>query len=291
MLSPRKSLTLCGLALLLAACTALQTDLPAITESPTDNRDTGRVVWHDLLTNTPDASRRFYSKLFGWQFEDSGTEAYQLIRHEGKLIGGMADTRALGHEANVSQWVTVISVANMEAAVVAVKNGGGKVLTPPTHLPSRGTLAVIEDPEGAFFALLQTTAGDPPEAEPVLNGFLWDEVWAREIDNTRRFYQSVFAYELDSTATAEGDYGVFSTSSMPRLGLLPHPFPEVRPVMANYLWVEDPAAITQKVEALGGEILLEAGPRPLGGTVALIAGPSGAGIALQTWPLPETGDL
>jgi len=43
--------------------------------------------------------------------------------------------------------------------------------------------------------------------------------------------------------------------------------------------------ITARVEELGGIVILDASPRPLGGEVAFVAGPSGAGVALQTWPL------
>ena len=36
---------------------------------------------------------------------------------------------------------------------------------------------------------------------------------------------------------------------------------------------------------LGGRVIIDARKRQIGGKVAFIAGPSGAGIALQTWPL------
>ena len=39
-----------------------------------------------------------------------------------------------------------------------------------------------------------------------------------------------------------------------------------------------------RVVSLGGEILLPVEDREIGGQVALIAGPSGAGVVLQTWP-------
>ena len=39
-----------------------------------------------------------------------------------------------------------------------------------------------------------------------------------------------------------------------------------------------------------GTIYLEAQDRPLGGQVALIADPSGAGIALQTWSFESDAD-
>ena len=82
-------------AALLAGCSTLNVDLPAVTEAPTGQHDTGRVIWHDLLTTTPEESRRFYGELFGWTFEKPGIslgfgggDAYMLIRHEGRLIGG-----------------------------------------------------------------------------------------------------------------------------------------------------------------------------------------------------------
>jgi predicted enzyme related to lactoylglutathione lyase len=51
--------------------------------------------------------------------------------------------------------------------------------------------------------------------------------------------------------------------------------------------VDNPAAITARVAGLGGQVIVEARSRPIGGEVAFIAGPSGAGIALQTWPLAK----
>ncbi|MEE4185047.1 MAG: hypothetical protein V2J12_04705 [Gammaproteobacteria bacterium] len=43
-------------------------------------------------------------------------------------------------------------------------------------------------------------------------------------------------------------------------------------------------SVLYSVEMLGGKVLLDAAPRELGGEVALIQGPSGAGVVLQTWP-------
>ena len=60
-----------------------------------------------------------------------------------------------------------------------------------------------------------------------------------------------------------------------------NPFEGERPVWVNYIRVEDPAAITARVEGLGGNILVEAQERDIGGKVAFIAGPSGAGIVLR----------
>ena len=278
----------------LAACATATVDLPAITDSPQGGHDAGRVVWHDLLTTTPAESRRFYAELFGWTFEKPGLdlgfgsgESYMLIRHNGKLIGGMFDATSLETEQNVSQWVTVLSTANVDSAVASARSAGAEIVTPPTDLATRGRLAVLRDPEGALFALLTAKGGDPAIDPPTLDGFLWSEVWTSDVGRATSFYESVLGYERDKRELPDTDksYMVLASKGEPRAGVLQNPFVGERPVWVNYLRVADPAAVTARVEALGGRIILDAQARDIGGTVAFIAGPSGAGIALQTWPL------
>jgi predicted enzyme related to lactoylglutathione lyase len=293
---PVTRLTTLLLALLAAGCTAITVNLPPITETPTDQRHAGKVVWHDLLTNTPEASRRFYGELFGWEFEQprvfvgvGSGDSYMLIRHNGKLIGGMVDTNALGKKENISQWITTISVPDIDAAVERVAGAGGKVINAPESIGERGRMAVIEDATGALFAMIQTRHGDPGDAEPVPNGWLWDELWTSDVDAATGFYQAVLGFQHTDHAVEKADraYRVLrhGDSDKPRAGVLKNPFENERPVWVNYIRVEDPSAVTAKVEGLGGRVLVEAQSRPIGGEVAFIAGPSGAGVALQTWPL------
>ena len=138
------------IALLLAGCAAVNVNLPPITESATGERHNGKIVWRDLLTNTPEESQRFYGDLFGWEFERPGIDigfgsggAYTLIRHNGRLIGGIVDTNALGKRENISQWITTMSVTDIDAAVGRVDAAGGSVMAPPESIGSRGSMAVV----------------------------------------------------------------------------------------------------------------------------------------------------
>jgi len=282
------------LAVLAVGCAAMTPDLPAITDSPTSARHTGKIVWHDLLTNTPAESRKFYGDLFGWEFEKPGIDigfggesSYMLIRFNGDLIGGMIDTNAIGKQDNISQWVMMISVDDIQSAVTIIAESDGKVLRSPTELKSRGTLAIVEDPTGAIFALIQTKDGDPEDHEPIHNEFFWDELWTGDVERASNFYHHVIGYQRqDHPIEKSGrSYHVLKKDDKPRAGIMSNPFEGERPVWVNYIRVEDPASITARVEDLGGQILVEAKPRDIGGKVAFIAGPSGAGIALQTWPL------
>ena len=278
-------------------CAAITLDLPSITDTPTNERHAGKVVWHDLLTNTPEESRKFYGDLFGWEFEKPGIDIglggdapYMLIRHNGRLIGGMVDTNSLNRTQNISQWITVLSVDDVYAAADKVIANGGKMLKEPTELRSRGVLAIIEDPTSAIFAMVQTKDGDPADFDAEVNGFLWDELWTGDVSKTAEFYTEVIGFEREEREIVDSGvtYHMLTAKGTPRAGILINPYGEdVPPVWVNYLWVEDPSAVTSRVESLGGQILLETQPRDIGGEVAFIAGPSGAGIALQTWPLEQ----
>ncbi len=280
-------------------CTTTGIRLPAITDAPTGQHDPGRIVWRDLITDDPAQSRRFYEELFGWEFESVGTlfslggdDAYSLIRHNGRLIGGMVNEASLNNNAeNVSQWVVLMSVADVDAAADHFRGHGGEVLAPPTDVADRGRMAVVVDPQGALLALVQTADGDPEIHEPDYGDFLWDELWTTDLTAATEFYTGLTGLAKSDRAVDGGrSYRTLNRDGNPALGAMTHPIEGRRPVWVTYIRVADPAAITAKVAGLGGKVYLEAQQRPLGGQVALIADPSGAGIALQTWPLETTAD-
>jgi len=287
-------------AILVAACATTNINLPSVTDTPTGERLPGKVIWRDLLTHDAEMSQRFYAELFGWEFENIGSaaglgsnSAYTLIRHNGILIGGMIDTIALNNKNDISQWVVLMSVEDIDAGVASVTAQGGEVLTPPTNLQQRGELAIVRDAEGALMGLLQTRDGDPADREPEVGAFLWDELWTTDVNNATTFYEEVGGLEaanwdIDENQQSDATYRLLKSGEVPRVGIMPNPLEDLQPVWVSYLRVDSPAAITAQVAGLGGRVIVEARPRPLGGEVAFIAGPSGAGIALQTWPLEES---
>ena len=283
--------------LLTASCATLNIDLPSVTETPTGERLPGKIIWHDLLTNDPAASQRFYGELFGWEFESIGDSSnlkrdssYTLIRHNGILIGGMIDTLALNGRDDISQWVVLMSVEDIDGTVNKVLSAGGRIIAPATDLQHRGRLAVVRDAEGALLGLLETRDGDPADREPGNGDFLWDELWTTNVDNASAFYTDIASLntaevDIDADAATTPTYRVLNAGDTPRAGIMPNPLDGLDPVWVSYLRVESPAAIASRVSELGGRVIVEAQSRPIGGEAAFVAGPSGAGIALQTWPL------
>ncbi|MCZ6890206.1 MAG: VOC family protein [Gammaproteobacteria bacterium] len=289
------TLTATLVAALIAGCATVPVNLPSVTETPTGMQLPGKIIWHDLITDQPQASKKFYGELFGWEFESVGpnfgsvaSANYTLIRHHGRLIGGMVDQSRLQTTLDISQWVVLLSVRDINRSVQTLRAAGGTVYTPPTELADRGHIAVVADPQGALFALLQTKDGDPVDAPPGNGDFLWNELWASDVDAASTFYRSLADYDAASRPIDDTrSYHYLATGGTPRIGILANPIEDLKPIWVTYVRILDAESLDRvvaRVPELGGEILLAPEDRDIGGRVALIADPSGAGIALQTWP-------
>ena len=109
---------LLSVALSLAVTTCSGPRLSPVTAEPTSRWLPGKFVWHDLITNDPAAAKRFYGGLFGWTFKAvPGTDRYTVIRNHGEMVGGVALTDRKIDGKPISQWVSLISVPDVDEAV------------------------------------------------------------------------------------------------------------------------------------------------------------------------------
>ena len=69
-----------------------------------------------------------------------------------------------------------------------------------------------------------------------------------------------------------------------RAGIMRMPFAGMQPTWLVSVMVADPAASAQRAKQLGGRVLLAPRMDVRKGSVALVADPSGAVLALQRWP-------
>ena len=61
-------------------------------------------------------------------------------------------------------------------------------------------------------------------------------------------------------------------------------------VLVKLTWEQTVGPMPGSASTSGGTVIVDAQPRRIGGNAALIAGPSGAGIALQTWPVKQEAE-
>lgn len=282
----RRFIGLCLVLLFIISCSTKKMIVPPVTEFPTQEYHDGKFVWHDLLTDKLPEVKAFYGELFDWEFEgDNDPKApYTLIKHNGKPIGGIVYTD-LKKDINESQWLSYLSVPDVDAAAQFIKKNGGTVHRKPWDLKNRGRLAVVSDAQDALFVIFRANEGDPKESEPAINEWMWVELFSNNQEASSDFYKNFMGYTPESTVVRDtATYIVLKMGDDDRAGIIQNPFQGVRPNWLPYLRVKDPSVLVDKVEKLGGTVYLAPREDIRKGSVALIVDPSGAAVAIQRWP-------
>lgn len=115
----------------------------------------GALSWCELMTPDVDGAKRFYGELLGWTlepFNDTGMP-YTVVKAGDRPIGGIMATppEAAGMPPAWGIYITVNDVDALAGRVAAL---GGKLLVPPTDIPTIGRFAVVQDPAGACLSLI-----------------------------------------------------------------------------------------------------------------------------------------
>jgi uncharacterized protein len=118
--------------------------------------EVGAMCWNELSTRDVPAATRFYASVFGWGAKTSGegAEAYTEWQLDGRTVGGMMAMRPEVPASVPPHWLTYFAVADCAGTVEKAREHGGQVMVPPMTIP-QGTFAVLADPQGAAFAVIQ----------------------------------------------------------------------------------------------------------------------------------------
>lgn len=115
----------------------------------------GALVWNEAAVDDPEAARAFYAEVFGFHFDEiEGADGYTTFATEDRPLGGLGRHQS----GSPKGWTTCFSVASTDDAVAAVEKGGGKVTMAAQDTPY-GRFAVVEDPWGAAFSVMQELPG------------------------------------------------------------------------------------------------------------------------------------
>jgi len=114
------------------------------------------ICWHELATGRPDLAASFYTALFGWSTEARamGATPYTVFTSGGVPRAGMlAIDPAWGSVP--PHWLVYFAVSDCDGQVALVQSLGGTVRVPPADVPAAGRFAVVADPQGAAFAVIE----------------------------------------------------------------------------------------------------------------------------------------
>lgn len=126
----------------------------------------GTPCWYELGTGDPDKAGEFYAAIFGWQIADSGMDEfdYRLARSGADMVAGMMSNA--GQQGNPPpNWLIYFAADDCDRTAADIAASGGQVLRQPDDIPGTGRYAIVADPQGAVFGLLQPDMSRMTEAE------------------------------------------------------------------------------------------------------------------------------
>lgn len=123
----------------------------------------GTNIWNELVTPDVDAAAPFYEKTLGLRAQpeempDGGGSYTGLFVGE-RMVGGTSTPEA----GMPPHWNVYFNVESVDDTVAAAQQHGGRVVAPAFDVPGIGRMAVLADPVGATFNLMQSPA---QEGEP-----------------------------------------------------------------------------------------------------------------------------
>ncbi|ATY12062.1 VOC family protein [Amycolatopsis sp. AA4] len=116
----------------------------------------GSLIWNEAILEDPVSARKFYSAVFGHTFDKaSDGEGHATFAVDGSPAGGVG-----GRESGLPRgWLVCFATGSVEETAAKAEAAGGKVTAGrvDTHV---GRLAVLEDPWGGAFSVVQAPTGN-----------------------------------------------------------------------------------------------------------------------------------
>lgn len=253
-----------------------------------DSYPAGTPCWIDLMSPDVDASKSFYSSVFGWdaqdEFDDEGNRIYTQFKQGDHIVAGLGG-QGPGMEGMPAIWNSYVATDDVAATAAAVTEADGTVMMPPMQVMDAGHMAIFADPTGAAFSAWQANDHKGADIANEPNTWSWNELMSRDIDTAKSFYSAVFGWEYDEMDMGPGGiYNVIKGGENNGLGglmAMPPDMPEQVPNhWAVYFTVADVDATLEAVKAAGGRVAQEPFEAPGVGRIAIVHDPAGGSFSI-----------
>lgn len=249
----------------------------------------GSPCWYELST-TPgklQAAEAFCGNVLGWSFADAGMEGftYHLASIGGAMVAGAMDMPP--DVAGMPPfWMIYFAVDDADKSVAQMVKSGAKVHREVADIPGTGRFAILADPQGAGFGILEPApmpgggAGHAFDQKKEGHGN-WHELMSTDPAKGFDFYGKAFGWQKSQAVDmgAMGTYQLFSHQGQDiggMMGLGNSPVPCWLP----YFGVGGTGAATGRITAGGGTVLHGPMEVPGGAFIAVARDPQGAHFAV-----------
>jgi len=247
----------------------------------------GRFVWHQLMTRDVPGAKKFYSKLVGWKTMPWPLDpSYTVCHADVGPVAGIADIPGDLPRDVPSHWVQYIGTRDVDGTADAAVRAGGSVMKAPSDMQGAGRYAVLKDPQGALFAIIDPeNARAESSGPPPLGTFSWHELATTDNEAAFAFYSALFGWDAMQRMDMGpgGVYLIFGQNGVQRGGI--YIKPAVSQAPPNWLpYARVPSADKGFALATSGGATEMVSPMdvPGGGRIASVSDPSGAGFAIHS---------
>jgi predicted enzyme related to lactoylglutathione lyase len=240
----------------------------------------GTFCWAELGTTDPEAAKKFYAGVFGWDAKDTpaGETIYTLLNLGGREVGGLYSLQ----KEQVAQgipphWLPYVAVTSADDAAKKAAGLGATISVAPFDVMEHGRMSVIMDPTGATFALWQAKnhTGAGVRDEP--GSMSWCELLTKDAKAAGKFYSALFGWTLKDMPMPDIAYTVYEKGPVPVGGMMEiqKEWGPVPSTWMTYFAVDDCRARAEKAKRLGATILKPPTDVPDVGTFSVMNDPQG----------------
>lgn len=242
----------------------------------------GTPIWVDLQSSDPDAAQRFYGSLFGWDAEtvpDAG--GYAFFRKAGKMVAGVGPIMG-DPSQQPSAWSIYVGTTDAAAIAQKVRDAGGTVVIEPMEVMDAGSMAMFQDPTGAYFGVWQPKGHGGAEVFNEPGSLTWTELETTDVEADKRFYSSVFGWGAETHGSGDQAYTEWQLNGRSMAGMMQMGSnfpPGVPPHWLVFFAVADCEGTVNHAKELGAQVMVPPTTIPQG-TFAVMGDPTGAAFAV-----------
>lgn len=243
---------------------------------------TDKHVWYELATSDMDAAQAFYHAVIGWDaapFATHGGPEYRIFSAAGKGVAGLMP---LPDGLRAPFWLGYVGVADRDAAV-ARATAAGATLHRVMDLPDIGRIALVGDPQGVGYAMIEGYGDRPSEAfDQALPGHgAWHELHTTDPAAAFDYYAGQHGWTKGHTIPMGpmGEYQLVQADGVDIAGIMKAP-DGVLPGWTYYFGVHDIDSAQASIAANGGTVRHGPVEVPGGAWIVQFADPQGAAVAV-----------
>jgi predicted enzyme related to lactoylglutathione lyase len=239
----------------------------------------GTFSWTDLATSDPDDAKRFYTGLFGWEFEDQpvpGNSVYTMLRKDGKEVAALFQAR----EGMPTFWGSYVTVESADSAASKAADLGATLIMEPFDVTDAGRMATIQDPTGAIFSVWQPHGSIGATLVNVPGALTLNQLATPDPETAERFYTELFGWRTEQMSGGDSPYWGIYLGDRVNGGMMPiAPEGGVPPHWLSYFGSADVDADAGRAGELGGQVTFPPTDVP-GGRITVIQDSQGAMFGL-----------